>query len=78
MRAGMTTRAAITALVAATMSMAQSAVAFAADKPGGLPQLKPENFAPQLFWLAITFFLLYLILSRVALPRIGEVIEERP
>jgi len=41
------------------------------------PPLDPGTFAPQLIWLALTFGLLYLILKKVALPRIGEVIEER-
>lgn len=44
---------------------------------GGLPQLDPAVFAPQLIWLAISFVLLYVIMSQVALPRIGGVIEER-
>ncbi len=42
-----------------------------------MPQLDPATFAPQLIWLAITFIALYVILSRVALPRIGSVITER-
>lgn len=41
------------------------------------PPLDPANFAPQLIWLALTFVVLYVLLKRVALPRVGEVIEER-
>ncbi len=41
------------------------------------PPLDPQFFASQLIWLAITFIALYMLLSRLALPRIGEVIEER-
>lgn len=51
--------------------------AAAADKKSGLPQLNVPDFAPQLIWLALTFGLLYVILSKVSLPRIGEVIDER-
>lgn len=48
-----------------------------AEKKSGLPQLNVHDFAPQLVWLALTFGILYFLLSRVSLPRIGEVIEER-
>jgi F-type H+-transporting ATPase subunit b len=47
---------------------------------GGKPPFPPfqsETFPSQLVWLALTFGLLYLFLSRVALPRLGGVIEER-
>lgn len=42
-----------------------------------MPQLKFDDFGPQLFWLALTFAVLYLILSRIALPRVGNILEER-
>lgn len=50
------------------------------EAPGGksnFPPFNTDTFAPQLIWLAITFGLLYFVLSRVALPRIADVIEER-
>ena len=46
--------------------------------PGKIfPPLDPTGVVPQLFWLALSFGLLYLLLKRFALPRVGEVIEER-
>ncbi|HEX2335028.1 MAG TPA: F0F1 ATP synthase subunit B [Hyphomicrobiaceae bacterium] len=41
------------------------------------PPLDHTTFVPQLVWLAISFGLLYVLLKRVALPRVTEVIEER-
>lgn len=43
----------------------------------GLPQMNPEFFASQIFWLAITFGLLFLVLSRVTLPKIGNALAAR-
>jgi F-type H+-transporting ATPase subunit b len=64
-------------MIAAFIVAAADAVTTHEEKSGGLPQLNPADFPPQLVWLALTFAVLYLILARVALPRIGEVIEER-
>jgi F-type H+-transporting ATPase subunit b len=45
-------------------------------KPG-LPQLDISTFASQLFWLLISFVILYVVISRVAAPKIGGVIQDR-
>jgi F-type H+-transporting ATPase subunit b len=42
-----------------------------------MPQLNPLDWAPQLIWLVITFSILYVLMKRIALPRIGAVIEMR-
>ena len=42
-----------------------------------MPQLNPEFFASQLFWLAITFVFLFIFLWRVSLPRINSVQTKR-
>ncbi|MEZ5798736.1 MAG: F0F1 ATP synthase subunit B' [Paracoccaceae bacterium] len=43
----------------------------------GMPQLCVEWMPNQVFWLIVTLFVMFLILSRVALPRIGAVLAER-
>jgi len=42
-----------------------------------VPQLDVSTFVPQLFWLAVTFGLLLLLMARVGLPRVGGLIEAR-
>ena len=42
-----------------------------------MPQLDLNTWPSQIFWLAVTFFALYLVMSRIAIPRTGGVIEQR-
>ena len=50
--------------------------AFAAES-GGMPQLNPEFWISQFFWLTITFGILYVILSKLILPKISANLEIR-
>ena len=44
---------------------------------GGMPQLNPEFWISQIFWLVITFGILYLVLSKIILPKISDNLETR-
>ena len=50
--------------------------AFAAES-GGMPQLNPEFWISQIFWLTISFGILYIILSKIILPKISSNLEIR-
>ncbi|MEZ5774167.1 MAG: F0F1 ATP synthase subunit B' [Hyphomicrobiaceae bacterium] len=73
---GQATTAGSTALDAATTAAHGTAEA-AGGHGGGLPQLNPDVFQPQLIWLALTFAALYFLLTTLVLPRIRRVLEER-
>jgi F-type H+-transporting ATPase subunit b len=53
------------------------------EVPGGghaahsFPPFDKQTFPSQLLWLTLTFVALYLLMSRIALPRIGSILEER-
>jgi F-type H+-transporting ATPase subunit b len=49
---------------------------FAAES-GGMPQLNPEFWISQIFWLIITFGILYVVLSKLILPKISTNLELR-
>ena len=48
-----------------------------AAESGGMPQLDPEFWFSQIFWLIITFGILYLFLSKIILPKISDNLETR-
>ena len=49
---------------------------FAAES-GGMPQLNPEFWISQIFWLTLTFGILYIVLSKLILPKISGNLELR-
>jgi F-type H+-transporting ATPase subunit b len=49
----------------------------ASEHGRGFPPFDSKTFASQLFWLALAFIALYLLMSRIALPRIGSILDSR-
>tara|TARA_Y100000590_G_C15566582_1_gene956886 strand:+ start:161 stop:748 length:588 start_codon:yes stop_codon:yes gene_type:complete len=49
--------------------------AFAAEE--GMPQLNPEYWISQIFWLTVVFGSLYMVLSKLILPKISDNLESR-
>jgi F-type H+-transporting ATPase subunit b len=49
----------------------------AAGESVGMPQLDFSTWPNQIFWLAVTLVAIYLILTRIAMPRISAVLAER-
>lgn len=55
----------------------ETGVAHDAGHSGAFPPFDATSFASQLLWLAITFGLFYMFISRIAAPRIGSILETR-
>lgn len=65
---------ATTSLIALAASTAGEA---ANHGSGGLPQMDATTFPSQIFWLVVALVVLFWLMSKVALPRIASVLEER-
>ena len=65
------------AFAAGLAVLAASSTVLAKEGSGGMPQLDPHSFAPQLVWLAIAFLALYFVMSRLAIPAISDTIDKR-
>ena len=47
------------------------------EEQGGMPQLNPESFSSQIFWLFISFSILFLIIHFFLLPKLKRIREKR-
>lgn len=43
----------------------------------GMPQFDPSTFVSQVFWLVVTFAILFILMWKVALPRVSETLDNR-
>ena len=59
------------------MADASNTTATTGQEPAGFPPFKTETYPSQLFWLAVTFAFLFVVLWRVAGPKINAAITSR-
>ncbi|MCF4165139.1 F0F1 ATP synthase subunit B' [Zavarzinia compransoris] len=66
-------------ILGAILALGAVTPAFASEggEKAGLPQLRFEDFPPQIFWLAVTFILLLVLLSTLVVPKLQGTIEGR-
>lgn len=62
---------------AAHGTVATTEAGHGAEAHGAFPPFDSATFPSQILWLAIAFGLLYLLMSRMALPRVGKIIADR-
>lgn len=63
--------------MAATPATTAATAATQAPVQHGFPPFETQFFPSQILWLALSFLLLYLLMSRVAVPRIGAILADR-
>ena len=63
--------------MAQTTKATQTEVGHEAGGHANFPPFDAATFPSQLLWLAITFGALYYVMSKIALPKVGAVIENR-
>ena len=67
----------VTDASAATPAATTASTAVPAEAPTVFPPFDPSTFASQILWFAITFAVLYVVMSRVAIPQIGSILDKR-
>lgn len=70
-------RLARSALAALPLALLATGPLSAAEGGGGLPQLDARTYPSQIFWLIVSFALLYWLLKTKAIPRIADILETR-
>lgn len=65
------------ALAALPLALLATGPLSAAEGGGGLPQLDTRTYPSQIFWLIVSFALLYWLLKTKAIPRIADILETR-
>lgn len=65
--------------MASVLALTGVSAALAAEDGGGasLPQLDTSTFSSQIFWLAVSFAVLFILMWKVALPRVTDVVDSR-
>ena len=63
------------ATLAAATTVMTPAMAIASDV--GMPQFDTSTFVSQVFWLVVTFVVLFILMWKVALPRVSEALDNR-
>jgi F-type H+-transporting ATPase subunit b len=64
-------------MIFSLIGTAHAADAVKAESGGAFPPFDATTFPSQIFWLVLTFGALYFLMSKVALPRVAEILETR-